>query len=360
MNGFSKIEIESGIEKRFGFILILLCSILRDGGNMASKSVAIVFGGSGFVGRHLIRYLLKENIYNKIIVADLVPPAWDAEQVTYVKIDIRNAINPSVLKDHLIDSRIVIFNLAAISKIPGFLRLDYFRTNTKGAENICSFAVTVDCHAIIFTSTMAVYGASEEEKREDTLPQPDNPYGVSKLVAEYIHRLWLAGGADRKLSIARPGIIYGEDENANFSRLYRAIKKGYFFYPGRKDTRKASIYVKDVVTLLQQFVEADANYLLYNLVYPVPHTIEEICQALASSIGKKAPRLIVPAGLLLAAGTFVSGVARLFNRKNIAIHPDRVRKMMVSTHVLGTQLEKDGYHLTYSLKEGINNWLRSS
>ncbi|MCH7576043.1 MAG: NAD(P)-dependent oxidoreductase [Candidatus Marinimicrobia bacterium] len=318
---------------------------------------AIVFGGSGFVGRHLVRHLLSQGFYKQILIADLVPPVWDADQVTYIISDVRQPIDPKAFPAEFSGGELAIYNLAALSKIPGFPHEDYFQTNINGAENICAFADEIGCKTLVFTSTMAVYGASEDEKREDSLPQPDNPYGISKLAAEYIHKLWLAGGTDKRLSIVRPGIIYGEDEDANFTRLYRGIKGGYFFYPGRKDTKKASIYVKDVAYLLYRFGENDDTFTLYNLVYPHPHAIEEISRTVAKVIRKRSSFLIIPGWILLTASRLISSIAQLFGKRYSSLNPDRVRKLMVSTNVIGEKLAEDGYRLKYSLEEGLKDWL---
>lgn len=57
---------------------------------------------------------------------------------------------------------------------------------------------------MVFTSSIAPYAASEEEKYEDTLPTPNTPYGISKLVAEHIHREWQQADPNRQLTILRP------------------------------------------------------------------------------------------------------------------------------------------------------------
>lgn len=75
-----------------------------------------------------------------------------------------------------------------------------------------------------FTSSIAPYGAAEELKEETTLPMPNTPYGISKLVAEKIHQTWQAGGEGRQLTIVRPGVVFGRGENGNFTRLYWGIR----------------------------------------------------------------------------------------------------------------------------------------
>ena len=50
-------------------------------------------------------------------------------------------------------------------------------------------------------------------------------------------------------------------------------------------------------------------------------------------------------------------IAHLFGRRDVIFHPNRVRKLMISTNVIGEKLEHDGYRLKYSLEEGLRDWL---
>lgn len=47
-----------------------------------------------------------------------------------------------------------------------------------------AFAERYGIRKILFTSSIAPYGAAEELKTEETIPMPNTPYGISKLVAE--------------------------------------------------------------------------------------------------------------------------------------------------------------------------------
>jgi GlcNAc-P-P-Und epimerase len=217
---------------------------------------AIITGGSGFVGRHLIRYLLEQGAYERVVNIDIQPPSegfYGLERVEFIQHDLRKPMDKDIANT-LSGAEAVIYNLAAICRIPGFPDHDYFETNIRCAEHAVALAEAIGCKNIVFTSSVAPYGASEELKTEESVPMPDNPYGSSKLSAEYIHRLWQQGDPNqRKLTILRPGIIFGKNEQANFTRLYNSLKKGYFFYPGRKDTRKACVYVKDVARACLHF-----------------------------------------------------------------------------------------------------------
>ena len=84
----------------------------------------------------------------------------------------------------------------------------------------------------------------KQKKNEKDLPLPNSPYGISKIIAEEIHKRWQAEQPDdRRLIILRPGIVFGAGEGGNFTRLFNAISSRRFFYPGRKDTKKSAIYM---------------------------------------------------------------------------------------------------------------------
>ncbi|MFC1620010.1 NAD-dependent epimerase/dehydratase family protein [Candidatus Neomarinimicrobiota bacterium] len=320
--------------------------------------IAIVIGGSGFVGRHMIRSFLNDNLYDQIIVCDLIPPPVLDGRIVYIPTDVRTCIDPGSLMDASEDNAVIIYNLAAICRIPGFPDKDYFETNTLGARNVCALADEIRCRDIIFTSSISIYGASEDEKIEESLPQPNNPYGISKLVAEHIHRAWQASDPAKNLLILRPGIIFGQDEDANFTRLYKAIAGRYFLYPGRRNARKSSIYVKDMVSLCYHLATRMQGLMVYNLTYPTAHTTEEICAAIAKITGKSRPKITIPAWLLLLVASGIFYFARLLGKREIRFHPDRVNKLMVSTNVSGKKIEDMGYHMQFSLEDAILDWYK--
>jgi len=322
---------------------------------------AIVTGGSGFVGTHLIRYLSEEGRYENIINIDIEAPKYeysaDGTEIHFLKKDIRNQIDPEDLLQLGCGSDTVIFNLAAICRIPGYPDIDYFRTNIKGADNICELARQINCNNIVFTSSIAPYGASEDLKTEDSIPQPDNPYGSSKLVAEYIHRGWQQQDpGKRKLAILRPGIIFGPNEQANFTRLYESLKSGFFVYPGRRDTRKACVYVKDVARACEYFAVNSVDTQIFNLVYREAPTIEEICEAITGITDAGKARLRVPGWLLIGAAGIINMAGKILNKDFTGIHPDRVKKVMISTNVSGEKLQASSFSLKYTLREGIIDW----
>lgn len=323
----------------------------------------IITGGSGYVGSHLINHLIEEKSSEQIIILDLKEPKVDYSalsiNVEYVNADVRENINPQRFLELGCDENTVIYNLAAICRIPGFPEIDYYRTNILGAESVCQLAEELGVKKMIFTSSVSPYGASEELKTEDSFPQPKDPYGVSKMVAEYIHKGWQKKDHDnRMLSILRPGIIFGKNEQANFTRLYESQKKGFFVYPGRKDTKKACVYVKDVARACYHFSKTGPGMYLYNTVYENPPTIEEICITLAEHTDAKKPLFKVPGPLLMFVAYFIMLIGKMIGKEFTGIHPDRVKKVMISTNISGEKLANSDFELKYSLAEAIQDWFK--
>lgn len=319
----------------------------------------IIFGGSGFIGTHLIHLLNDiKNIDDKIYCLDLVMPGEEGvvpgiveknDGVNYVRRDVRQKID----FDFIPTKEDIIFNFAAVHRTPGHESHEYFETNILGAENVIAFAEEKGITKILFTSSIAPYGAAEELKSETTLPTPNTPYGISKLVAEKIHMIWQAKDPNRELTIVRPGIVFGKGEHGNMTRLYNAIKGHYYFYAGRKDTIKACIYVKELVRFIK-YRMIDNSFSgtdIFNCTFEPAYTIEQICKSLMMSTGLSSKIPCVNGKLLMFAARIM---APFFRKKGI--HPDRVKKLMISTNISGKKLVESGYKFHYSLEECYKDW----
>jgi GlcNAc-P-P-Und epimerase len=333
---------------------------------MNQAEVAVIFGGTGFIGSHLAQHLVRENLARKIILVDHMPPRvepWTSTLLTglqsgliqYIQWDVRQPIPKSLLPPEAD----YVFNLAAVHREPGHEPREYFETNIRGAENVCAWTSAANCKRMIFTSSISPYGASEDLKDEESIPTPETPYGSSKLAAEKIHLAWQAGASDRKLLILRPGVVFGPGEGGNVTRLVRSLVKGYFLYMGNRQTRKAGGYVKELGFVIQFGLEHQDSSgeccTLLNFGMNPPPAMEEYVNAVRKVACIRRAPVTVPRTFLLGVSYPINAVARTFGIKQ-PVSPVRIRKMFRSTYIDPKRLRDNGYRWKYTLESAFSDW----
>jgi len=311
----------------------------------------IIFGASGFIGSHFVKKLNDLGV-NEIVAVDIVNPRGPfCNSVQYIKHDVREKI-PS----DIISAPSTVVNLAAIHRTPGHEDYEYFDTNVNGAKNVVDFCERTGSNTLWFTSSISVYGPSEEPQYETSELKPESAYGMSKREAEIIHRAWCDKDPKRKLLIARPAVVFGARENGNFTRLAKALKKGFFVFPGRTDTIKGCGYVEDLIGSFFFMQNQPERFILFNYCYPRPYTIKDICEAFVKVAHLHKPLGTIPLSLMV-------NVAKVFQfldslgLKN-GIHPDRMYKLIRSTYIVPNELMKRGYLYQTDLEEGLRRWLQ--
>ena len=312
-----------------------------------------ITGGSGFIGTHLTNLLKERFPHCHIYNLDIVENSQEGK-VTYIYCDVRKPIH---LEEVTVTEDDVIFNFAAVHRTPGHSDHEYFETNILGAENVTAFAEKYGIRRIVFTSSIAPYGAAENLKEEITVPTPNTPYGISKLVAEKIHTIWQAkNSSERQLTIVRPGVVFGKGENGNFTRLYWGLRGRKFMYPGRKDTVKACIYVKELVCfMLYRLEHHEQGVELYNCTFEPAYTIEQIVATMNKVTGLNRTAPLIPAWILMPAAAVIGCLGA-----PMGICPARVKKLMVSTNICGKKLADSGYHFHYTFEEAIADWFKDN
>lgn len=306
----------------------------------------VVFGGSGFIGSHLISALVADE-NTQVTSIDIRDPASVEPQVNYIRADVRDL--RSLVLHKRIDS---IYNLAAIHTTPGHPTHEYYETNIVGADNVISFAERHDVRRMVFTSSIAVYGAGEQRKTETSPVNPNSAYGWSKWIAEGLYRSWLSRQEGRQLVVCRPAVIFGTGENGNFTRLASVLRSGVFLYPGRTNTIKACFYVTDLIDTFTALQDRPEPFILYNASYPERYTIEQIVQTWRAVAFPSLRTAVIPKGFMIAAA---SGL-KPFSKAGIGIHPDRIRKLMMSTDIVPEWLEQNGLAKFGRLKEALEDW----
>jgi GlcNAc-P-P-Und epimerase len=307
----------------------------------------LILGGSGYIGHNWANRLAGKKVFQRIVQADVRPPSKPlASGCEFVQCDVRLPLGLKDLKPRWI------FNFAAVHREPGHAREEYFDTNLAGAKNVCAFAEESGCKNIFFTSSIAVYGTLHKPTSETCPPYPTTPYGISKLCAELMHKGWQRSGEGRRLFICRPGVIYGPGDPGNILRMIRAVRKGYFIFPGSKQLRKSYGYIEGLLDSFEFIMSRPENRLLYNYVERETEPLGDLVQIVQKQLGKRTPTLTAPRFLLEA----VAGLAQVATGGRSALHPVRVRKTASSTHVIPESLIKMGFQFRFDFARSLKDW----
>ncbi len=302
--------------------------------------VTVVFGGSGFIGSHLVADLLNKG--RQVVVADVVRPASLAPGAGFWECDVRQPLDRDLEAE-------IVYNLAAVHRTPGHPDHEYYDTNVGGALNITAWAVQTAVRRLCFTSSISVYGPTETPKDETSPLRPTSAYGRSKLLAEQIHREWASSDSNRRLAVVRPAVVFGPGEHGNFTRLAAALRRRRFVYPGRRDTLKACGYVSDLIRALQESVDLANPIFTCNYCYPVVSSIEQICDTFQRVAGYPAPPAL-PAPVMQAALAVLSALPAT------PLDANRVRKLVASTNIVPKALVDEGFRWETDLASGLRRW----
>jgi len=148
----------------------------------------LVTGGAGYIGAHVVKSLL-ENNFEVVIVDDLstglerkIP-----QNIKLYKINISNTLElTNILRNEKIEG---VIHLAA-KKAVGESVLNpslYYQENIGGLISLLEAMSHADVKKIVYSSSAAVYGTPKEDKvSEESVTNPESPYGETKLVGEWL------------------------------------------------------------------------------------------------------------------------------------------------------------------------------
>lgn len=314
-------------------------------------NTCLIIGGSGYVGCNWARRLAQQKRFDRIVLADVRPPSQPVgDGCEFVSCDVRRPLEFGDLKPEWM------FNFAAVHREPGHQREEYFDTNLAGAKHVCAFAEKSGCQNLLFTSSIAVYGSLEKPVSENSNTYPATPYGISKLCAEFIHQGWQQAAKGRRLYVCRPGVIYGPGDPGNILRMIRAVRRGYFMFPGSRQLRKSYGYIEGLLDSFEFVMARTEPQLTYNYVERDTETLETLVQLVQQRLGAKMPTFTAPLVVLQA----VAGVAQVVSRGRSPLHPVRVRKTASSTHIIPESLQKMGFPFRYDFATSLQDWAAKS
>jgi nucleoside-diphosphate-sugar epimerase len=161
------------------------------------NSRALVTGGAGFIGSHVVDRLLalghQVRVVDNLSTGSRANLAHVEGEVDFLEGDL---CDPSVAA-RAVDSVDVIYHLAALPSVPRSLAdpLGSHDANVNATVYLLDSAVKAKVRRIVYSSSSSVYGDTPElPKVESVEPLPRSPYAASKLASEQYVLAYARGG----------------------------------------------------------------------------------------------------------------------------------------------------------------------
>lgn len=282
-----------------------------------STRIVTIIGGSGFVGRYVVRLLAQKGWRIKIVcrhpeLAGFLQPLGGVGQINAVAGNIRDTRSLR----RAIEGSDAIVNLAGILSPSGAQTFD--DVHTEGARRIAEAAKTFEICNFVHVSAI---GADPHSKAR---------YGRSKALAEV-----KALEACPKAVILRPSIIFGEEDD--FFNRFAAMARVSPFLPaiGFGRTKFQPVYVGDVAQAIVAVLEGKAvPGMTYELGGPGVYTMKELMHMTQKLSGRKPRTMPIP----FMIATLQGAVLQYLPGKLLTV--DQVR-MLRDDNIVSTKAEHE-------------------
>ena len=300
-----------------------------------SKKV-LVTGAAGFIGSHVVDHCLALGM--EVLATDDLSGGFIENvnpRATWVQGDLRDADFTESLWAHGPFHTVYHLGAYAAEGLSHFIRHYNYNTNLLGSINLINRAVRHKVECFVFTSSIAVYGRNQLPMTEELVPQPEDPYGISKYAVELdlkaAHEMF-----GLNYIIFRPHNVYGERQN--IADKYRNVI-GIFMNQtlqgepmsafGDGMQTRAFSHVDDVAPLIARAPSVPgAMNEAFNIGADTPHTVLDLAREVASAFGKPLNVKHLPArNEVVHAFSDHSKISRVFGHKEpVSLH-DGIARM---------------------------------
>jgi UDP-glucose 4-epimerase len=251
----------------------------------------VVTGGAGFIGSHIVKYLISEG-YQTVVIDNTFRGRMEnlegvQDKIDFIKMDI---LDDEKLRKNLQDIDGV-FHQAALTSVPESYEKEeqYKLVNVVGTENIFKIAKEFS-FKVVYASSSSVYGNTDKMPiSENTERKPINPYGLTKLEDELLAEKYATLGT--KIIGLRYFNVYGKGQTLDYAGVITKFleniknnKHPVIFGDGLQS--RDFVFVKDVAKANLSAMLSSVNHGFFNIGTGMIVTIKELAELMIKISGK--------------------------------------------------------------------------
>lgn len=238
-----------------------------------------------------------------------------------------------------------VFHVAGIAHVTTDPKMEdlYYQVNRDLTIETARKAKRDGVKQFVFMSSIIVYGDSSNINRKrvitrETIPQPANFYGKSKLQAE--EGIQPLESEEFKIVVLRPPMVYGKGSKGNYPRLAQYARKLPVF--PKVDNQRSMLYINNLCEFIRLLVEEEEHGLFFPQNGECVST-SEMVRLIAQIHGKniRCTRVFNPA--LRIMGSFVKTINKAFGNlvyeKSMSEYKNNYRICDLSESIIESEKE---------------------
>ena len=252
---------------------------------------ALVTGGTGFTGSHLVRRLLTDGYAVRVL--DTAPGLF-AEELTGLGAQLTiGSVTDGEIVDHVTTGADLVFHLAAVFRQVNVANDVYHAVNAVGTRVVGEAALRHGVTSFVYCSTQGVHGNIDSPPGDERSPiAPEDYYQQTKYDGEREIAALVARGLPA--TTLRPMAIYGPGDPGRFLMLFRAVKRGRFLMFGDGETFYHPLYIDNLVDAFLAAAERRGTGEAYLIGDKRYYSLNDLVRAVASSMDRNVRILHLP------------------------------------------------------------------
>lgn len=284
----------------------------------------LVTGANGFIGRHAVSTLVRNNLSVVEAVRSQSTPCLTENKIVVGELSAEQDWSAA-----LRDCDVVIHLAACVNceqSSPSQAMMRYQQENVDATTNLAEQAIKAGVQRFIFLSTVKVNGEFSENEQpftETMLTNPQDDYAKSKCLAEQA-LLKVAENVSMDVVIIRPPLVYGAEVKGNFSALINLVKKEWPLPFGGINNKRSLLSVNNLIEFIVMCLDKKNSVSAANQVFLLadasPVSTCQLAKIIAKIENKKIRLFSVPQ-FLIKLFCFLIGKASFSDRllKNLEV-----------------------------------------